>query len=65
MPSRATYTGKKILISLPPAFHEELKDLAIKEHRTFSDLARQALRDYKFAAEKRAALLNGKDDHAT
>ncbi|MBS1586978.1 MAG: CopG family transcriptional regulator [Bacteroidetes bacterium] len=37
---------KKVLLAIPPAMLECVDDRALKEHRTRSDLIREALRAY-------------------
>lgn len=37
---------KKVLIAIPPRMLDELDDIAVEEHRTRSDLFREALRRY-------------------
>jgi hypothetical protein len=54
---------RKVLIGLPAPFHNELQQLAACEHRTFSDLAREALRRYFYEAIKRHPLLTKKEDN--
>jgi len=39
-------TAKVISISLPPDMNKELQDVARQEHRTVSELMREALRQY-------------------
>ena len=41
--------AKIISISLPPAICESLRDIAIKEHRSVSEVVREALRLYQKA----------------
>lgn len=41
---------KKVLVALPPAMLEEIDYIAQLEHRTRSDLIREALRRYTGAA---------------
>ena len=41
-----TYMPKKVLIALPPAMLAEADYVAEQEHRTRSDLIREALRRY-------------------
>lgn len=48
--------SKKVLVALPPALLETVDYIAQVEHRTRSDLVREALRGYifKFKAEQRS-----------
>ncbi len=49
---------KKVLIALPPAMLEQVDRVAEAEHRTRSDLVREALRAYiHMFATKEAALV--------
>lgn len=41
-------SGKKVLIALPPAMLKQVDEIAKAEHRTRSDLIREALRRYIF-----------------
>lgn len=52
---------KKILIALPPSMLTIVDNIAIAEHRTRSDLIREALRRYidNFKRENRPALMCG------
>jgi metal-responsive CopG/Arc/MetJ family transcriptional regulator len=43
---------KKVLIALPPAMLREVDATAIAEHRTRSDLIREALRRYLLAFKR-------------
>jgi metal-responsive CopG/Arc/MetJ family transcriptional regulator len=45
--------GKKVLIALPPAFLEEIDAISHSEHRSRSDLVREALRQYLFNFKKK------------
>jgi metal-responsive CopG/Arc/MetJ family transcriptional regulator len=47
---------KKVLIALPPAMLEQCDVVATNEHRTRSDLIREALRRYLDAAKRGASL---------
>ena len=40
-------SAKIMAISLPPAMSREIQELAKKEHRTISELIREAFRQYK------------------
>ena len=40
-------SAKIMAISLPPAMSKEIQELAKKEHRTISELIREAFRQYK------------------
>lgn len=46
-------TATKTLISMPEAFLEEIDSFARKQHRTRSELIRQALREYIQQANER------------
>lgn len=46
---------KKVLIALPPLMLTEVDDIAVREHRTRSDLIREALRKYIERAKERQA----------
>ena len=41
---------KRLTISLPEKFYQEIGELAKQEHRTLSEVAREALRRYVIAA---------------
>jgi metal-responsive CopG/Arc/MetJ family transcriptional regulator len=44
---------KKVLIALQPAMLDEIDDIAVAEHRTRSDLIREAIRRYIYEFERR------------
>lgn len=44
---------KKVLIALPPALLEKVDHMAQAEHRTRSDLIREALRQYEHSFDTR------------
>jgi len=46
---------KKVLIAIPPAMLEQVDQVADQEHRTRSDLIREALRRYLFNVEAKTA----------
>ena len=52
---------KKVLIALPPAMLEQIDYIAGCEHRTRSDLVREALRRYtaRFTADQMHAMTLG------
>jgi metal-responsive CopG/Arc/MetJ family transcriptional regulator len=49
----AARTTKTLTISLPPAMVEELDRVRAREHRTRSELVREALRRYVAAGQRR------------
>jgi len=60
-------TAKTISITLPPELLEKAQAIAAREHRTMSELFREALRRYKSADPEWEALLRetrgiGEDD---
>jgi predicted transcriptional regulator len=50
-------TAKTISITLPPELLEKAQEIARREHRTISELFREALRRYKSADPEWEALL--------
>lgn len=54
--------SKKILIALPPTMLESVDQVATNEHRTRSDLVREALRQYLERFKDRMARRIGRDD---
>lgn len=46
---------KRLTVSVPEEFYREIGDLAKQEHRTFSEVTREALRRYAIAAAVESA----------
>lgn len=57
-------TAKKILVALVPQMLEEVDQIAKVEHRTRSDLVREALRRYiiEFRKDREQTLTGGKNE---
>lgn len=53
-------TAKVISISLPPEMEEEVQELARDEHRTVSELFREAMRQYATQRFSRSARKSGR-----
>jgi predicted transcriptional regulator len=56
-------TAKTISITLPPELLTKAQEIARREHRTMSELFREALRRYKSADPEWEALMKWGQDH--